>query len=84
MIPAVAVYAGVNFDTKNNPYVAPGVEGISPKIMIATQNNFAGGWVFVLNLIKDRIVVINFIYTKCPDTCPLETAQLVDASLPKK
>lgn len=55
LIPAVAVYAGVNFDTKNNPYVAPGVDGISPKIMIATQNNFAGGWVFVLNLIKDRI-----------------------------
>ncbi len=55
LIPAVAVYAGVNFDTKNNPYVAPGVEGISPKVMIATQNNFAGGWVFVMNLIKDRI-----------------------------
>lgn len=55
LIPAVAVYAGVNFDTKNNLYIAPGVEGISPKIMIATQNNFAGGWVFVMNLIKDRI-----------------------------
>ena len=23
--------------------------------MIATQNNFAGGWVFVMNFIKDRI-----------------------------
>ena len=23
--------------------------------MIATQNNFPGGWVFVMNLIKDRI-----------------------------
>jgi len=55
LIPAVAVYAGVNFDSKNNPYVAPGVEGISPRIMIATQNNFAGGWVFIMNLIKDRI-----------------------------
>lgn len=55
LIPAVAVYAGVNFDTKNNPYIAPGVEGISPKVMIATQNNFAGGFVFVINLIKDRI-----------------------------
>jgi len=55
LIPAVAVYAGVNFDTKDNPYIAPGVEGISPKVMIATQNNFAGGWVFVMNLIKDRI-----------------------------
>ena len=32
---------------------------------------------FFDDLIKDKIVVINFIYTKCPDTCPLETAQLV-------
>ncbi|MCK5400999.1 MAG: transporter [Flavobacteriaceae bacterium] len=55
LIPAVAVYAGANFDTKSNPYTAPGIEGISPKVMIATQNNFAGGWVFVMNLIKDRI-----------------------------
>jgi len=23
--------------------------------MVATQNNFAGGWVFIMNLIKDRI-----------------------------
>jgi copper(I)-binding protein/cytochrome oxidase Cu insertion factor (SCO1/SenC/PrrC family) len=32
---------------------------------------------FFEDLIKDRIVAINFIYTRCPDTCPLETAQLV-------
>ena len=32
---------------------------------------------FFDDLIKDRIVAINFIYTHCPDTCPLETAQLV-------
>jgi copper(I)-binding protein/cytochrome oxidase Cu insertion factor (SCO1/SenC/PrrC family) len=32
---------------------------------------------FFDDLIKDRIVAINFIYTSCPDTCPLETAQLV-------
>ena len=55
LIPAISVYAGANFDTKDNPYIAPGVEGFSPKVMIATQNNFSGGWVFVLNLIKDRI-----------------------------
>ena len=55
LIPAVAVYAGANFDTENNPYTANDVEGISPKIMIATQNNFNGGWVFVMNLIQDRI-----------------------------
>jgi hypothetical protein len=55
LIPAVSVYVGANFDTKNNPYTAPDVEGFSPKIMVATQNNFNGGWVFVMNLIKDRI-----------------------------
>ena len=55
LIPAVAVYAGANFDTKDNPYTAPDAEGFSPKVMIATQNNFNGGWVFVMNLIKDRI-----------------------------
>lgn len=55
LIPAVAIYAGANFDSENNPFTAPDVEGISPKVMIATQNNFNGGWVFVMNLIKDRI-----------------------------
>ncbi|GAA3606702.1 transporter [Flavivirga amylovorans] len=55
LIPAISVYLGANFDTKDNPYTAPGVEGFSPKVMIATQNNFPGGWVFVMNLIKDRI-----------------------------
>ena len=55
LIPAVSVYAGANFDTKNNPYTAHGIEGFSPKIMIASQNNFASGWVMVINLIKDRI-----------------------------
>jgi hypothetical protein len=55
LIPAVAVYVGANFDSKNNPYTAPGIEGFSPKVMIATQNNFSSGWVFVMNLSKDRI-----------------------------
>jgi protein SCO1 len=31
---------------------------------------------FFTDLIKDKIVVINFIYTSCPDTCPLETSRL--------
>ncbi|WP_298534034.1 transporter [uncultured Algibacter sp.] len=55
LIPAVSVYLGGNYDSDTNPYTAPGIEGFSPKFMIATQNNFAGGWVFVMNLIKDRI-----------------------------
>ena len=55
LIPAVSVYVGANFDTKNNSYTAPDIEGFSPKVMIASQNNFNGGWVFVINLVKDRI-----------------------------
>ncbi|TCK69377.1 outer membrane putative beta-barrel porin/alpha-amylase [Winogradskyella wandonensis] len=61
LIPAVAVYLGANIDSKNNPFVpyTPFTQsvdgGFSPKIMIATQNNFAGGWVFVMNFLKDRI-----------------------------
>jgi len=57
LIPAISVYLGANYDTKNNPYTAPGIEGFSPKIMIATQNNFSGGWVFVMNLIANRLFV---------------------------
>ncbi len=55
LIPAISVYLGANYDTKQNPYTAPEIEGFSPKVMVATQNNFSGGWVFVMNLIKDRI-----------------------------
>ncbi|WMI67210.1 transporter [Mangrovimonas sp. YM274] len=55
LIPAVSAFVGANFDSKDNPYTAPDVEGFSPKVMIATQNNFSNGWVLVLNLIKDRI-----------------------------
>lgn len=54
LIPAIAVYVGANLDTKDNPYTAPEVEGFSPKVMIATQNNMSGGWVFVTNFIYDR------------------------------
>jgi copper(I)-binding protein/cytochrome oxidase Cu insertion factor (SCO1/SenC/PrrC family) len=32
---------------------------------------------FFDDLIKDKVVLVNFIYTTCVDTCPLETAQLV-------
>ena len=33
---------------------------------------------FFDDLIKNKVVVINFIYTTCPDSCPLETARLVE------
>ena len=56
LIPAVAVVAGVNYDTKDNPYTAPTVEGLSYRGGVITQNNFYGGWVFITNFIVDRIV----------------------------
>lgn len=31
---------------------------------------------FFDDLVKDKVVMINFIYTRCPDACPLETARL--------
>ena len=31
---------------------------------------------FYDNVLKGKIVAINFIYTKCPDVCPLDTAAL--------
>ncbi len=46
-----------------------------PNVELTTQD---GEQVrFFDDLIADKIVAINFIYTSCPDTCPLETAQLI-------
>ncbi len=55
LIPAVAVFAGANFDTQDNPFIAPDTEGFSPRVAVITQNNFKGGWVFVTNFMLDRI-----------------------------
>ncbi|MFL9843328.1 transporter [Flavobacterium rhizosphaerae] len=52
IIPAVAVYAGVNLQGKT-PYSFP-EDGFSPKAMILLQNHF-GKWVWVNNIIADKI-----------------------------
>lgn len=33
---------------------------------------------FFDDLIADRVVAINFIYTTCPDACPMETARMLE------
>jgi protein SCO1/2 len=33
---------------------------------------------FFDDLVKDKVVAINFIYTSCPDACPMETARLLE------
>ena len=46
-----------------------------PNVELITQDGESVR--FFDDLIEDKIVVVNFIYTTCADTCPLETAQLV-------
>ena len=55
LIPALAVMSGVNIDSKMNPYTSNGINGVSPFILIATQNNFKNNTVLVTNIILDRI-----------------------------
>lgn len=55
LIPAVSVYAGINFDfTENNLLTPPDNSPISPRVELITQNNW-GRWVFVTNIVADRI-----------------------------
>ena len=54
---------------------SPWGEDYFPNIELTTQDGEDVR--FFDDLIKDKIVAINFIYTSCPDSCPLETAQLV-------
>lgn len=55
LIPAISIYAGANFDFADNPFTPEAESTISPKFVLATQNNFIGGWVFVTNIIVDRV-----------------------------
>ncbi len=55
LIPAISIYAGANFDSADNPFTPEAESTISPKFVLATQNNFIGGWVFVTNIIVDRV-----------------------------
>ena len=54
---------------------SPWGEDYFPNVILTTQDGESVR--FFDDLIKDKVVAINFIYTTCPDTCPLETAQLV-------
>lgn len=54
-IPAVGVYAGANINFSDNPYTFPTDPNISPKLMIITQNHFGSRYVFVTNIIADKV-----------------------------
>ena len=55
LIPAISFYAGANFDFADNPFTPEPESSISPKFVLSTQNNWIGGFVFVTNIIVDRI-----------------------------
>jgi len=49
-----------------------------PNVPLITQD---GAIVrFYDDLLKDRVVIINFIYTSCTESCPLETAKLMEVN----
>jgi hypothetical protein len=54
LIPAVGLYAGFNLGIGNNPFVRDDAF-ISPKGMLITQNHFGSRWVWVNNVIVDKI-----------------------------
>jgi len=68
LLPSIAVYAGMNFNLTNTPFVYGSnfnfnnlkEPTMSPKIMIITQNNWSGGWVFTMNFIGDRVFMTDF------------------------
>ncbi len=54
LLPAVGVYAGANFNFESI-YLPLDEPSVTPKLMVITQNQFSGGFVFVTNIIADRI-----------------------------
>ena len=56
-------------------YASPWGANYFPNVALTTHESEEVH--FFDDLIADKVVAINFIYTRCPDTCPLETAQLV-------
>ncbi|WP_232285898.1 transporter [Aquimarina agarilytica] len=64
LIPAVSAYVGANFSSsssdfafQNNPDTRATEQqaDITPKVIIAAQNNWAYNWVFVANIVADRL-----------------------------
>jgi protein SCO1 len=53
---------------------SPWSENYFPNVPLVTQDGKTVH--FYGDLLRGKMVVINFIYTKCGDTCPLETAKL--------
>jgi protein SCO1 len=60
--------------TEAAPPGSPWGASYFPNVELTTQEGRTVR--FYDDLLKDKIVVVNFIYTHCQDACPLETARL--------
>ena len=64
LIPAVAVYAGVNLPVTKSyiggNFPAYVTDEFSPRLAIYTQNNFTNKFVFLMNFVMDRVGSDNF------------------------
>ncbi len=55
LIPSVAILVGGNLNISDSPFVDETDPQISPRIGIATQNHFSPHWVFVTNILYEKI-----------------------------
>lgn len=66
LIPAIAVYAGVNLNPGDNPFI-PQQDAISPKALLATQHHLTPRWVLTTNWVYDLIAtddpLFNYVFT---------------------
>ncbi|WP_224490357.1 transporter [Robertkochia flava] len=67
LIPAIAIYAGANFNFGDNPFLPPNEPTVSPKVMLAAQHQLTPRWVLVSNLIYDKFTgddpALNYVIT---------------------
>jgi protein SCO1/2 len=72
---AAAIAAALSLTIAVPVLGSPWGKSYFPNVPLVTQDGETVR--FFDDLIEGKIVAINFIYTTCPDSCPLETAQLV-------
>ena len=70
MSAALAVFASASVEAQGRRWG----EGYMPNLPVVTQDGKT--LQFYDDVIKGKMVVISFIYTNCPDICPLATARL--------
>jgi protein SCO1/2 len=73
LVVAVALVLGAGA-ARAAPAGSPWGANYFPNVALVTQDGKAVR--FYDDLVKDRFVVINFIFTRCTASCPLETAKL--------